>query len=136
MAIPSPRENTAKGLGFTNFGEFYFDAYDNYLRSGRNWSKAAAVYGKHKGYVRTVLRGFDMEKAKVEVERGGFQAQLRGLVADNCSLVKACEILGIELPAGRVLLGEYVESREFKVAWDQGKTKRELELEITKRLLD
>lgn len=130
------RDNTAKELGFDNFGEFYFEAYKAYEENGKNWSKTAAMYGKTKGAIRMALLNFNMEKAKADVLLLDKQAQIRKLIADNCSLVKACEILGIELPAGRILLGSYNENRNFTVAHTQGKTTRELEIEITKRILD
>lgn len=131
----SKRDNTAKSLGFQNFGQFYFEAYAAYKLYDLNWSKAAAVYGKNKGYVRTCLAPFDMEKA-IEDLRIDRSVEIRALIADNCSLVEACRILGIELPAGRVMLGDYEESRNYTVAYSQGKTEDELAIEITKRILD
>lgn len=130
------RDNTAIELGFKNFGEFYFEAYNVYKENGKNWSKTAAKYGKSKGAIRMALLGFNMEKAMQDTLLPNKQLDLRKLIADNCSLVKACKLLNIELPAGRFMLGSYKESRNFTVAHTQGKTARELEIEITKRVLD
>ena len=131
----SKRDGSARSFGYANYGEFAFDAYRIYLENGKNWSKAAEHFGKHKGYVRVALEPFDMEKAKkdLEVDRS---LEIRKLLRERCSLPKACEILGIELPAGRVMLGDYLESRDYTVAANQGKTKLELEVEVTKLILD
>ena len=131
----SKRDGTATELGYKNFGTLYFEMYEKYLEFGKNWSRTAEHYGKHKGYVRTCLYPFDMDKARKDLLTDK-QSELRSLIAANCSLVKACRILNIELPAGRVLLGEYEETRNFTVAHAQGKSKRELEIEITKAVLD
>lgn len=131
----SKRDSTANEFGFANYGLFCFDAYNKYLECNKNWALTARFYGKYKGFIRTCLLPFNMEKAikDLEIDRS---TEIRKLLADKCSLAKACEILGIELPAGRVMLGDYLENRVFTVASNQGKTKEELEIEVTKRILD
>jgi len=130
----SKRDNTAHALGFSNFGELCFHIYDLFCEY-QNWATIAKFYGKDKGYFRMMLLNFDMEKARKDLSTID-TLRIRKLLAENCSLVKACEICGVELPAGRVALGDYKETRNFSVAFNQGKTKEELELEVTKLVLD
>jgi len=130
----SKRDNSAKTLGFENFGEFCFYAYDRQLELN-NWSDVAKEFNKHKGYIRTALLPFNMGKAKLELPSVD-KLKIRELMSQNCSLFKACEILQIELPTGRVALGNYIQSRDYSVAFNQGKSKHEMELEITRKILD
>lgn len=130
------RDATAIEFGFRNFGELCFDAHRELAICNGNFAQAAKKYGKHKGYVRVMLKDYDMEKAKNDLLVEGMQERVRGLVLENCSLFFACKMLGIEAPAGRILLGDYSATREFSVALTHGKTEEELSLEITKRVLD
>lgn len=130
----SKRDNTAKDVGFSNFGELCFYAYSEYLKS-KNYADVARGFNRHKGFIRMMLGPFDMEKAVNDVKTVDVE-KIRELLSQNCSLVKACEILNVELPAGRVALGDYIKDRNYTVAFNQGKTKKELELEITREVLD
>ena len=130
----SKRDNTAKQVGFNNFGELCFYAYNEYLKS-KNWSDVARGFNRHKGFIRMMLGPFDMDKATLDLKTVNVE-KIRELLSQNCSLSKACEILNVELPAGRVALGEYIKDRNYSVAFNQGKTKKELELEITREILD
>lgn len=130
----SKRDSSARSLGFTNFGEFAFDAYKRY-KECNSWAKVSYSYGKYKNFVRISLEDFDMEKAIADLNKD-CKSELRKLLRESCSLRKACEILDIELPSGRLMLGEYLDDRNFKVASLQGKTKSELEIEVSKLILD
>jgi hypothetical protein len=130
----SKRDNNAIKLGYANFGEFVFDAYRRYKECG-NYGDVSRYYGRHRGYVRMNLLPYNMEKALIDLNRDCL-AELRAMLADNCSLVRACEILDIELPAGRVLLGDYIKDRNFGAAFNKGMSKEELEIEITRRILN
>lgn len=130
----SKRDNTAKQLGFSDFGAFCFYAYRRYLET-KNWAVVAREFNKHKGFIRIMLLPYNMEKAIIDVKSVDVQ-KIRELLAENCSLFKACEILNIEVPAGRVALGNYIVDRNYSVAFNRGKTKTELELEIAREILD
>lgn len=130
----SKRDGTAKQLGYSNYGEFCFDAYRMYKECG-NWAEVSRKYNKYKNFARISLAPFDMEKAIKDLEHDR-SYDIRKLMADNCSLAKACEILDIELPAGRKMLGDFLQSREFSVATNLGKSKKELEITVTKMILD
>lgn len=78
-----------------------------------------------------------MEKATLDMDKD-VTRELRDYIKNGCSLFYAAELLKIEIPAARCLLGDYdaINSRAFSVARDMGKTKEELEIEITKQILD
>lgn len=130
----SKRDGTARELGYNNYGDMCFDLYAKYLECA-NWATVSKALNKHRAFARVNLAPFNMEKAilDLEVDRA---KEIRILLADNCSLAKACTILDIELPAGRKMLGEYLEDKSFSVAFMNNKTTEELEIEITKRILD
>lgn len=128
------RDNSAKSFGYANFGEFYFAMYDR-LCAGESFSQVARSLNKHKGYIRVAIKNYDMEKAKRDL-LSDKSSQIRAYMREGCSLYKACELLDIEIPAGRVMLGDYLEDRNFSVALNQGLSVTELEVLITKRILD
>lgn len=130
----SKKDGSAKSLGFKNFGELCFEIWNEY-KVTNNWSAIAKKYGKHKGFCRVYVEQYDMAKAEQDLKLN-LQKELRSLIDENCSLRKACEVLNIEYPAGRVLLGEYLENKSFTVSRNLGLSKEELEISITKRILD
>lgn len=131
----SKRDNTAAELGFKNFGEMYFTFQDR-LDSGEMTKDIAESYGKHRKWVQVSLREFDMNKAKTDLASVK-QDEVRDLMTRGASLKKAAELLGIEIPAARVLLGDFSKDLEkkFSVARSRGKSKEEFEIEITRRIL-
>ena len=132
----SKRDNTATALGFKNFGEMYFEMQDR-LDAGEGVKDISSSYGKHRKWVQITLRPYDMKKAREEVLNTSPES-VRTLVLEGCSLKKAASLLGIEVPAARVLLGDFNRAMEksFSVAKIRGKSKEELEIEITNRVLD
>jgi hypothetical protein len=71
------------------------------------------------------------------LEKTNLTPSLRKMVVvDDCSLKLACKILGLEIPAGRILLGDFGKDRAFTVATQLGKTKDELELMVFKSIVD
>lgn len=131
----SKRDNTAVELGFGNFGEMYF-AFQDRLDSGEMTKDIAESYGKHRKWVQVSLREFDMDKAKTDLASAK-QEEVRDLLTRGASLKKAAELLGIEIPTARVLLGDFSKDleKQFSVARSRGKSKEEFEIEITQRIL-
>jgi hypothetical protein len=132
----SKRDNTAKTLGFRNFGELYFTIQDR-LDAGEKVKDISASFGKHRKWVQITLEPYNMQKAREDLFRYSAE-KLRALIVEGASLKKAAEILDIELPAARVLLGDFNKELEksFSVARVRGKSKTEMELEITQRILE
>lgn len=131
----SKRDATAKKHGFSNFGDFCFHLYDCF-ETGAGNAEVSRSFGMHKSFAKRIIENYDMEKARQDVKLD-VTLQIRNYIKDGCSLYYAAELLGIEIPAARSLLGDYnaVNFRSFSVARDMGKTKEELEIEITKEIL-
>lgn len=132
----SKRDNTAKECGYNNFGEFCFDIH-NRLLAGERIFEISYSLNRHRHFAKTVIVKYNMEKAVLDLEKD-VTKELRDYIKNGCSLFYAAELLDIEIPAARALLGDYdaVNFRSFSVARDMGKTKEELEIEITKDILD
>ena len=83
------------------------------------------------------LSAFDMDKAYDECQNMTHLVDdVRSLWWKGATLAKISEILGIEKVTARFFLGKYSEDRSYGVAYNLQKTKEELEIEITKAILD
>ena len=133
----SKRDGTARQEGFSNFGEFYLHLHDRLL-SGESTADVATSYGKHRKWVQVTLRHYDMLKARTDLNRHEAGDAIREMMAKGASLKYAADKLQLELPAARVLLGDFDKYMEksYSVAKVRGKSKAELEVEITNRVLD
>lgn len=132
----SKRDNSAKELGYQNFGELCFDIWDRYCKNN-NWQVVSESFGKERHWACVTVKPYDMEKAKEDLSKVT-QEDVRKLISKKCSLKKVAEILNIEIPAARVLLGDFNKTAQktFLVAAAKGKTQGELEAEITRDILD
>lgn len=132
----SKRDGTAKELGYKNFGEMYF-AMQKRLDDGEGVKEVSLSCGKHRKWIQITLAPYDMAKAKKDLLTDR-TIDIRELMRKGASLKYAAASLGLELPAARVMLGDYSKEgeRAYSVAAARGKSKNELELEITKRVLD
>lgn len=133
----SKRDNRAMELGFSNFGEMAFH-FQDCIDSGENGVVVGERLGLHRHFLWVCLRGFNMEKAKQEKTRTDLIPAIRDCIMNGASLYKTAEILGIEQPAARYLLGDFnsAQTRSFYAAKKLGKTKNELEIAVTKMVLD
>lgn len=130
------RDATAKQCGFNNFGLFCIHLYER-IQSGERICDISYSFNKHRHFARGIIQIYDMEKVLVDSKRTDLTAAVRDYIKEGCSLYYAAELLKIEIPAARILLGDYnaVYLRSFSVARDMGKTKEELEIEITQDIL-
>ena len=132
----SKRDGTAKSLGYKNFGEMYF-ALQKRLDNGEGVKEVSESCGKHRKWVQITLSPYDMKKAQKDLETDR-SVDIRELMRKGASLKYAANALDIELPAARVMLGDFSKEgeRAYSVAAARGKSKEELEIEITKRVLN
>jgi hypothetical protein len=78
-----------------------------------------------------------METASNELEDAfKVQEKIRADRLKEATINKLSEIYGYQLPTIRVVLGDYSKDLTHRVAKERGMTKDELELDITKRVLD
>lgn len=131
----SKRDNSAIELGYANFGELCFDIWERYCKNP-NWQVVSESFNKERHWAGVVVKPYDMEKAKQDLTKSS-EVEVRNLISRKCSLKRAAEILGIEVPAARVLLGDFSKAKQksFSVAMLLGKTQGEMEADITKDIL-
>lgn len=131
----SKRDGTAKSLGFSNFGELAFAIHRKYKECGC-WKTISEEYGKHRHWALSIVKPFNMDKAEEDVKKN-LTKEVREFIANKASLKYAAESLGIELPAARVLLGDFNSKmdRAFSVAVAKGLSKKELEFNIARAII-
>jgi len=135
----SKKDQTATRLGFNNFGELCFKIDELYKASLKpSWAEVSRHFGQDRHWSGIYIKGFDMDKAREDLKLSAKKVELRKYVAENCSLRYAAKLLDLEYPAARVLLGDFYKPKErnFSLALLSGKSKDELEVEITKYILD
>lgn len=131
----SKRDNSAKDLGFNNFGELCFAIWERYC-DNPNWQTVSESFGKERHWANVTVKPFDMEKALLDIGKRTVE-DVRKLISRKCSLHKAAQLLEIELPVARILLGDFNKEfqKSYSVAMSQGLTQGELEAAITKDVL-
>lgn len=86
------------------------------------------------------VSAYDMEKCIKEYDDQDedIKKKVRLTLAKGASVVKTAEILGLEVPSVIMYVGDYddVNKKSFLVAQRQGLTKDELEIKVTKLVLD
>ncbi len=123
------RDNTAKKLGFANFGLLHLWVKTK-VGEGLTHADMCRLIGKHRHFSLSLIKGIDLDKALLEIDnKDVYQDKLRGLILAGCSLYYACELMGLELTSGRVILGDFNKKKEraFSVAIRNNKTKEEME---------
>lgn len=132
------RDNTAKKLGFENFGYFHLWVKEQYNK-GLKHADICKIIGKHRHFTLSAINGIDLDKANLELERiEEYQPKLRKLITLGCSFYYACELLGLEITSGRVMLGDFNKKHQkaFKSSLKVGMTKEEMEKYIVRCILD
>ena len=135
----SSRDNNAVKFGFSNFGEFAFHIYDIKQKDpSTNWAIISKDLGLERHWAGRYMKDFNMEKATQDLLKTDKIPELRKLIAENCSLYFAAKLLDLEIPAARIMLGDFNKhmERTYSVALLNGKSKEEMEVDITKLILD
>lgn len=132
------RHNTAKRFGHKNLGEFCVWLYTEKL-SGKSSAQIAREIGWERHAPYRYMSDYNMEKCLNEYreEDHSLAKEIRLLIAEGVSARKISEIKGLELPTVCLYIGDYdqVYRKSFLVAQRRGLTKEELEIEVTKRIL-
>lgn len=134
----SKRDNTASKFGFSNFGEFHLWIKEK-TEEGMTHSQISQILGKYRDFSGMTVKSIDLSKAKIEVLNTElYQDKLRKMCASGCSLYYAAELLGLELPSARIILGDYnkVMERGYRAAIKAGMSKDEMEIKIVQIILD
>lgn len=132
------RHNTAKRFGFSNMGEFCIWLHNEVL-SGKTSAQIAREIGWEKHAPYRYKADYDMVKCLEEYDEENIELQqsIRTLVAEGVSARRIAELKGLELPTVCLYIGDYdkVYTKAFLVAQRRGQTKQELEIQVTKRIL-
>lgn len=134
----SKRDNTARKLNFDNFGELHLWVKEK-KDEGLTHAEMSTIIGKHRHFTASIIEGINLDKAKLEIDNKDlYQDKLRRMVAAGCSLYYAAEILGLELPSARIILGDYNKEMEraFRTAIKAGLSKDELERKVVQYIYD
>lgn len=132
------RHNTAKRFGYKNLGEFCVFLYKEKL-SGKNSAEIAREIGWERHAPYRYMSDYNMGKCLAEYEEHNepIVKEIRKLVAEGVSARRIAELKGLELPTVCLYIGDYdqVYKKSFLVAQRRGQTKEELEIQVTKRIL-
>ena len=133
----SKRDATARKLGFSNFGLLHLWVREK-KDEGLTHAAMSKIIGKHRHFSLSLIKGIDLEKAYIEIAgKDEYESKLRCMILAGCSLYYACEVLGIEITSGRVMLGDFNKKHErsFRAASKNSMTKQEMEEEVLKVIL-
>lgn len=132
----SKRDTVATSAGFKNFGEMCFHIHSEILK-GVQVSNISESLGKQRKFATRTIQEYDMEKATKELPEAEYhKEQIRKDYLKQATLEKLKEIYGYEIPTLRLVIGDFKKDRAYTVASEKGMTKEELELFITKEILD
>ncbi len=132
------RHNTAKRFGYKNFGEFCLFIHSEILL-GKSSAQIAREIGWERHAPYRYISGHNLAKCKAEYDKDNLELtrEIRLLIAEGVSARKIAEMKGLELPTICLYIGDYdqVYRKSFLVAQRRGQTKEELEIQVTKRIL-
>lgn len=123
----SKRDKSAIDCGFDNFGIMTIYIIKE-INKGVTMAQISRDIGRKKHFCRSTIAGYDLEQIKLEIEnKDEYLDDLRDYVHKGASFYKACELVGITIFSGRVMLGDYEKQKSYGVAYSKGKSKEELE---------
>lgn len=122
----SKRDKNAIKMGFENFGILYLHIAER-CASGESMASISKSLGRQRHFCRTTFNGVDVEKCNDEVNRASeYTEPLRDLISKGCTFYKASEILGLELPSARIILGNFLSDKVYLASQRLGLSKDEL----------
>lgn len=133
------KNNTAKSFGFKHLGEFSLWVFDK-QQQGLNGAQMAEILKCERHIPIRYTSAYNLNKcAKEWADKSEETEQkIRNLVLENVSIKKIAELLGLEIPTVVLYVDVFDEvyEREYLTARRLGKTKDELELIITRRVVN
>jgi len=104
--LVSRRDATAKDIGYDNFGVMTVD-FQQRVAKGEKPSSISEGIGRHRKFVSRYLASAT-EKSVIEKHVTSDNTwHVRDMFRKGASLPRACEILGIPLESGRIVLGDF-----------------------------
>ena len=133
------RNNTAARYGYSNMGLFCLFLKEQF-DSGKGSAEIASDLGWERHAPARYIKPYDMDKCKREWESQEEEVRksIRQLIAEGVSAKKIAELKGLEIPTVCLYIGDYskVYRKSYLVAQRRGETKEELEVKITKMVVD
>lgn len=133
------RHNTAKRFGYKNLGEFCLFLHEEKLL-GKTSAQIAREIGWERHAPYRYLSDYNMDKCLKEYDSSDkeLEKSIRLLIAEGVSAKKIAELKNLEIPTVCLYIGDYdqIHRKAFLVAQRRGMTKDELEIEVTKMILD
>ena len=122
----SKRDAGAIKMGFENFGFLYLHIAKRYA-SGESMAKISKSLGRQRHFCGNTFKGVDVEKCDFEIlNSSAYVDSLRDLVSKGCTFYKASEILGLELPSARIILGNFLNDKSYLASQRLGLSRDEL----------
>ena len=131
------RNNNAKRFGFKNLGEFCVWIHMQRLL-GYTGAQVSTKIGWERHQAFRYVNDYDMDKCIREYDPRNYDLikEIRMLVSTNVSFHRVAELYNFEIPTVSMLVGDYEDSKDYLVASRRGITKEELEIQITKEILN
>lgn len=133
------KNNTAIKYGFENLGKFCIWIHQK-RSEGLSYPAIAEIIGWERHQPARYVSPYDMDKCIAEYDdtNDNMKKEVRLMLAKGASVAKTAELLNLEIPSVIMYVGDYndVNKKLFLVAQRQGLTKDELELKVTKLVLD
>lgn len=135
----SKRNNTSKKFGFKNLGEFSLWVYNKKLNKvfGADISKELNCE-RHFPY--KFISIYNMDKCLKEYDENNenLKLEIRKFISQGASVHKISEILLLEIPTICLYIGDFDQNynRQYLSAVRKGLTKEELEIKVSKLILD
>ena len=132
----SVRDQTSRNLGFENYGELCFYIHKE-LTKGKSGKDVSDSLKKYRQFSLRFTKDFDMKKATLEMNKALIlKSSIRSDRDKEATLEKLKELYGFELPTLRIIIGDYGKDYTYRVATSRNMTGKELDIDITKRVLD
>ena len=133
------KHSSAKKYGFRNLGELSVFLHCM-LVQGYRQVDIANIIGCDRHFIARYNKNYDLDKCIREYDplNECIKREVRILLSKGASVVKISELKSIEIPTVCMYIGDYdqVYRKAFLVAQRRGQTKEELEVDVTKLILD
>lgn len=138
MSALNNKNGTARKFGFKNLGEFCVYIYTQKMLD-YNSSQVAMKIGWERHAPFRYMKDYNMQKCFLEYNPTDIALiqEIRKTLAKGVSTAKVAELFNLEIPTVVLYTGDFdVKNRAFVTAARRGQTAKELEIEITKKILE
>lgn len=132
----SKRDASANKCGFDNFGEMIIHIIKE-IRKGVSMAQISRDMGRKRHYCRSTIEGYDLDRILHEIEnKEEYVQKIREYLRRGASFYKSCEMLGITIFSGRVMIGNYSKEKSYAASYKNGLTKEEMEDKVIEYFIE